>query len=81
MTGFDVEHKKLLFLLVLSLTQYKVFKKMSFITERRRTRLGLSCFKYLGRNFWSSVSETLKTFKKDCFKVNYKNFLLKNYKE
>ena len=56
-------------------------KKKNFITERPRTRLGLNCFKYLGPKFWSSVSETFKNLKKDCFKFNYKNFLLKNYKE
>ena len=56
-------------------------KKKNFITERPRTRLGLNCFKYLGPKFWSSVPETFKNLKKDCFKVKYKNFLLNSYKE
>ena len=80
-TGFDVDHNR--FTLASSAHSHntRFSKKKNFITERPRTRLGLNCFKYLGPKFWSSVPETFKNLKKDCFKVNYKNFLLSNYKE
>ena len=79
-TGFDVDHNR--FTLASSAHSHntRFSKKMNFITERPRTRLGLNCFKYLGPKFWSSVPEAFKNLKKDCFKVNYKNFLLNHYK-
>ena len=80
-TSFDVHHNR--FTLASSAHSHNTRfskKKKNFITVRPRTRLGLNCFKYLGPKFWSSVSETFKNLKKDCFKFNYKNFLLNNYK-
>ena len=76
-TGFDVEHNR--FTLASSDHSHntRFSKKMNFITERPRTRLGLNCFRYLAPKFWSSVVETFKNLKKDCFKFRYKNFLLK----
>ena len=80
-TGFDVEHNR--FTLASSVHSHntRFSKKMNFITERPRTRLGINCFRYLGPKFWSSVPETFKNLKKDPFKFRYKNFLLNNYME
>ena len=63
-TGFDVEHNR--FTLASSVHSHntRFSKKMNFITERPRTRLGLNCFRYLGPKFWSSVPETFKNLKK-----------------
>ena len=80
-TGFDVEHNRFMFARSVFSHTTRFSKKTNFITERPRRILGLNCFRYLGPKFWSSVPENLKNLKKDCFKVNYKNFLLNNYKE
>ena len=71
-TGFDVEHNR--FTLASSVHSHntRFSKKMNFITERPRTRQ--NCFRYLGPKFWSSVPETFKNLKKDCFKFRYETF-------
>ena len=81
MTGFDVEHKS--FTLTSSLHSHntRFSKKLNFITERPRTRLGLNSFRYLGPRFWSSVPENFKNLKKDKFKCDYKKYLLTCYKK
>ena len=57
MTGFDVEYKS--FTLASSLHSHKTrfSKKINFITERRKTILGLNSFRDLGPRFWPSVPE------------------------
>ena len=76
MTGFDVKHKS--FTLISSLHSHNTTfsKKLNFITEKPRTRLGLNSFRYLSLRIWSSVPENLKYFKKDEFKCGYKKFIL-----
>ena len=56
-TGFEVEHKS--FTLASSLHSHNtsLSKKLNFITERPRTRLGLNSFRYSGTRFRSSVPE------------------------
>ena len=51
MTGFGVEHKS--FTLAISLHSHnkRFSKKLNFITERPKTRLGLNSFRYLGPRF------------------------------
>ena len=79
-TGSDVEHNR--FTLAISVHSHsrRLKKKKNFITERPRKRLCLGCYKFLGSKFCSSVPETFKNLKKGCFKINYKNLLLNNYK-
>ena len=87
-TEFDVKHNR--FTLASSVHSHNtsISKKMNFITERPRKRLGLNplglsspCFRYFGPKFWSSFPETFKNLKKDCFNFAYNFLLLNNYKE
>ena len=57
MTGFDVKNKSFTFASSLYSKNTSFFRKLSFITERRGTRLGPNSFRYLGPRFWSSVKK------------------------
>ena len=74
-TGFDVEHKSFTLTSSLHLHYTRFSKKLNFITERHRTRLGLNFFRYFGPRFWSSVPESLKKIKKDEFRWDYKKII------
>ena len=73
MTGFNVEHKKFTLASFLHSYNTRFSKKLNFITERPRTRLGLNSCRHLGPRFWSSVPKNLKKYK---FKCGYKKYLL-----
>ena len=57
MPGFHVGHKSFTLACTLHSLNTWFSKKLNFITERLRTRLGLNSFRYLGPKFWSSVPE------------------------
>ena len=61
---FYVEHNR--FTLACSVHSHntRFSKKINYITERPKTRLGLNCLKYLGLKFWFSVPETFKLRKR-----------------
>ena len=79
MTGFHVGHKSFTLACTLHSLNTWFSKKLNFITERLRTRLGLNSFRYSSPR--SSVPENSKNLKKDKFKCGYKNCLLTCYKK
>ena len=61
LSGLDVDYSSFTPVYSVQLHDTRFSRKLNYISERPRARLGQTSFRYLEPKFWSSVPDNLKT--------------------